>query len=75
MGDSNLETHSLWKRRRQRGLEGNAWNVFAESGRVEDYLRYRRENRYQENERKPGQEGAASRDGAGEEAVWENPLR
>ena len=56
-------------------MEGNAWNVFAESGRVEDYLRYRRENRYQENERKPGQEGAASRDGAGEEAVWENPLR
>lgn len=75
MGDSNLETHSLWKRRRRRGLEDKAWNVFAESGRVEDYLRYRRENRYQENERKPGQEGTAFRDGAGEEAVWENPLR
>lgn len=56
-------------------MEDKAWNVFAESGRVEDYLRYRRENRYQENERKPGQEGTAFRDGAGEEAVWENPLR
>lgn len=56
-------------------MENEAWNIFAESGRVEDYLRYKRENRCPENERETRGEGLSLQDRTGEEAVWERPLR
>lgn len=56
-------------------LEQVSWNVFAESGRVEDYLRYKGEsNRFAWEDRTEKQH-ASYADRTGEEVVWEKPLR
>lgn len=51
-------------------MEDRAWDAFVESGRVEDYLRYKREN--EENARCGDR---ALCEETGEDAVWEKPLR
>lgn len=51
-----------------------SWNLFASTGRVEDYLRYKGENGdfsgIENRNEEPYQ-----RDRTSEEAVWEKPLR
>ncbi|MBP3544069.1 MAG: hypothetical protein J6J86_07560 [Lachnospiraceae bacterium] len=56
-------------------MENISWNAFMASGRVEDYLRYKREGKYPEYEDEPQRGNASHRDETGEDAVWENPLR
>lgn len=51
-------------------MEDRAWDVFAASGKVEDYLRYKRENK--ENTKDSDRVLCGK---TGEDAVWEKPLR
>lgn len=56
-------------------MENISWNAFMESGRIEDYLRYKSETKYLASEDEPQRGNTSHRDRTGEEAVWENPLR
>lgn len=56
-------------------LEYLSWNVFAETGRVEDYLRYKGESNRYAWEKETEKQRSSYVDRAGEEAVWEKPLR
>lgn len=56
-------------------MEGVSWNVFAVSGRVEDYLRYKGENEHFAWEDRVEIQDSSRADRTGEEAVWEKPLR
>lgn len=56
-------------------MENISWNAFMESGRIEDYLRYKSETKYLASDDEPKRGNAACKDRTGEDAVWENPLR
>lgn len=56
-------------------MENISWNVFAASGRVEDYLRYKGESEHFVSEDRMETQQSSCTDRTGEGAVWEKPLR